>query len=335
MSISTNAMQGKSPSPDDMAAAERWYARLKAADCTAADRMEFQSWRATPEHAAAYTATTKLWESLGGLAGRADLEKLSRQILADTAQQHRRSPAMDVRRRIVIAASILLAVLSGGAFLGLQNRATATIVYATQPGERSSIELADGSQVVLNSATELDVRISNGTRGLTLHKGEAVFTVAHDRTRPFKVAAGDGEVTALGTRFQIRNEGKHVTITLLEGRVVVDRREAHEHVQLEPGDQVRFTVALREMVRRTVDPEVSASWSTGRLRFRSTPLAEALSEVNRYSTIQIRVADPTLASIPISGTFAIGDGISVVSALEALLPIHADKAGEEILLRHR
>jgi transmembrane sensor len=335
MSISTNAMQAKSPSPDDMAAAERWYARLKAADCTAADRMEFQRWRAIPEHAAAYAATTKLWQSLGGLSGRDELKQLSRQILADTAEQHRRSRAMDARRRVVIAASILVAVLSGGAFLGLQNRTTAAVVYATQLGERSIVKLADGSHVVLNSETELDVRIGNGTRRLTLHKGEAVFTVAHDRTRPFRVAAGDGEVTALGTRFQVRSEGKQITVTLLEGRVAVDRREGNEHAQLKPGDQVRFTVAAREMVRRTVDPQVIASWSTGRLRFRSTPLAEALGEVNRYSTIQIRIADPTLADIPISGTFEIGDGISVVSALEALLPISADKDGEEILLRHR
>jgi transmembrane sensor len=321
----------QAPSSDVMADAERWHVRLKAADCKASERIEFQCWQAVPEHAAAYAATERLWRSLGKLAGRPDLEQLSQQILADTAE-HPRRPWY----RIAIAASILIVFLGGGVFLAIQNRESRAIVYATAPGERSTVKLADGSQLILNFATELDVRIDRKARRLTLRKGEALFTVARDEKRPFKVAAGDGEVTALGTRFQVRNEAKQVAVTLLEGRVAVDRRKEKEHAQLEPGDQVSFTEATPEMRRRTVDPAVVASWTTGRLRFRSTPLAEALDEVNRYSPTQIRIADPTLTGVPISGTFEIGDSISVVSALEALLPVQAVKKSEgEIVLRHR
>lgn len=316
---------------DVMADAERWYARLKAPDCNASERMEFQRWRAVQAHAAAYAATEKLWHSLGQLSGRPDLEQLSRQILADTAERPRRS-----WHRIAIAASILIVLLGGGVFLAIQNRQTPAVVYVTQSGERSTIRLADGSQLVLNFATELDVRIDRKTRSVTLRKGEALFTVARDDRRPFRVVAGDGEVTALGTRFQVRNEAKYVAITLLEGRVAVDRPKTREHVQLKPGDQVSFTEAALAMRRRIVDPEVAAAWTTGRLLFRSTPLSEALAEVNRYAATQIRLADPALSNLPISGTFEIGDGPSVASALEALLPVQAIENSEgEVLLRHR
>jgi len=331
MSIHTSAMQGKSPSPDVMADAERWYARLKAADCKASERMEFQRWQAAPEHAAAYAATEKLWRSLGQLAGRPDLEQLSQQILADTAEHPRSS-----WRLIAIAASILIILLGGGVFLTIQNRQAPAVVYATQSGERSTIKLADGSQLVLNFATELDVRINKKTRRLALHKGEAIFTVAPDDKRPFKVAAGDGEVTALGTQFQVRNEAKQVAVTLLEGRVAVERPKEREHIQLTPGDQVTFTEAMPEMRQRKVDPEVASSWATGRLLFRSTPLSEALEAVNRYSATQIRIADPALADLPISGTFEVGDGPSVAFALEALLPVRTVKTRDgDVLLRHR
>jgi transmembrane sensor len=335
MSIHISRMDGKPPSSDVMADAERWYARLRAPDCTASERLEFKRWQVSPEHAAAYAATERLWQSVGKLAGRPDLEQLSRQILADTAP---RSLAV-ARRRLVIAASVavasLIALVSGGVILRSQYSDKPTVVYATKPGERSIIKLADGSQLVLNYATDLDVRLGKDTRRLTLRRGEALFTVAHDATRPFKVDAGGGEVTALGTRFEVRSDAGHVTVTLLEGRVAVDRFGAKEHVELQPGDQVRFTEATPKMMRRIVDPEVVSSWSTGRLRFRATPLPEALDEVNRYSSTQIRIADPTLTSIPISGTFEIGDTASVVSALEALLPIQAAEKDGEVLLRRR
>jgi transmembrane sensor len=321
----------QAPNLDVMADAERWYARLKSPDCDVSERMEFQRWRAVHAHAAAYAATEKLWHSLGQLAGHPDLGQLSRQILADTAE-HSRPPW----RRIAIAASILIILLGGGVFLTIQNRQTPAVVYATQSGERSTIKLADGSQVVLNFATELDVRINKKVRRLTLHKGEAIFTVEHDDKRPFKVMAGDGEVTALGTRFQVRNEAKQVAVTLLEGRVAVERPKESERIQLTRGDQVTFTEAMPDMRQRKVDPEVAASWATGRLLFRSTPLSEVLETVNRYSATQIRIADPALADLRINGTFEIGDGLSVASALEALLPVQAVKKSDgEVLLRHR
>jgi transmembrane sensor len=234
-----------------------------------------------------------------------------------------------------MAASVLIALLVGSIFFELQRREAAATVYATRSGERRIIQLADGSQLVLNYATALDVRFSDHDRRLRLHKGEALFTVAHDATRPFKVDAGDGVVTALGTRFEVRTDADQVAVTLLEGRVSVDRRHVNAHVELEPGDQVHFEETSAQMTRRKVDTEFVTSWSTGRLRFRATPLAEVLDEVNRYSTTQIRIVDTTLGSIPISGTFEIGDTASVVAALNALLPIEATAKDREIQLRRR
>jgi transmembrane sensor len=323
-------MHGKSPSPDVLSQAERWYARLKAPDCSASERLEFQRWRTAPEHGAAYADTEKLWESLGHLSGRPDFEQLSQRILAETAARaQRRWPPF------AIAASAAIALIGGGVLIWAQHRQTPGAVYATKPGERSIVKLADGSQLVLNYATELDVRLDEKARRVMLHKGEALFTVAHDQTRPFKVVAGDGVVTALGTRFEVRSDDQHVTVTLSEGHVSLDRQVDKEHVQLEPGEQVRYQVDAPELNRRTVDAEVVTSWSTGRLRFRSTPLSEALEEVNRYSSTQIRIVDPALAAIPIAGTFEVGDTTSVVSALTALWPIRAEEKDGAVLLHHR
>ena len=321
MSIHRFVMQGNSPSPDAQAEAERWYARLMSADCSELERVQFQRWYAVSQHAAAYAASERLWQSIGELAGHPHLEQLSRQVLADTAKPWGLWRAA--------AAAVLLSLIAGAVFVTLKPSPTSTFVYVAKPGERDMISLVDSSQLVLNSATELEVRFDRDARRVTLRKGEALFTVAQDAKRPFKVVTGDSEVTALGTSFQVRREGEQITVTLLEGRIAIDRAQEGEHIQLSPGDQVRFRIADPQMARRTVDPQTVASWTTGRLRFHSTPLSEVLDEVNRYSDTQLRVTDPALASTPISGTFDVGDSDSVVSALEALLPVRAEQGADK------
>ncbi len=326
-------MQEKPPGPDALAEAERWYVRLMGPDCTASERMEFERWQADAEHASAYAQTQLLWRSMGKLARRPEIEQLLRKVLADTAPGSKTNS----RRSFVVvtsAAAAILAVIGAGFFINLGRDEAPGVAYITKPGQSRIIRLADGSQLTLNYGTEVEVRLDNLTRRLRLQKGEALFDVAHDTARPFKVAVGDGEVTALGTRFEVRSDARGVAVTLLEGSVAVDRSKNREHVRLEPGDQVRFTTAA-PMTRRTVDAEVVASWSTGRLRFRSTPLAEALDEVNRYSVTQIRIADPTLKGIPISGTFEVGDTASVVAALTALLPVQSRENDGQVFLRHK
>lgn len=329
MSIHNEVMPEINSDTRIMAEAERWHVRLQAPDCSVAERLEFQRWRAISEHAEAFAATQKLWQSLGRLSGRPELERLSLQIVADVRNERRRS-----LRGWSMAAALLL-VVTCGVLLAIQQRQAPLLIYATAVHEQRAIELPDGSRVALNVSTEIDVQFDGQARRVTLRRGEALFSVAHDPSRPFSVAAADGAVVAVGTRFQVRNEVERVTVTLLEGRVNVDRNDQHELVQMLPGQQVRYTPALPGMKRDAVDVESVSSWSTGRLRFRATALAEVLAEVNRYSASQIRLGDASLAGVPVSGTFAIGDAMSVVDALQVLLDIQVTRHSDEFILSRR
>jgi transmembrane sensor len=308
-------MHGNTP-PQILADAERWYVRLKAADCHPEERMEFERWHAVPEHAAAFARTEAMWQSLGSLAHREDMERLTQQVFTDTAHRPR-----SMARRVFIAASVVGAV-SGGVLLYTAERKEPTVIYATQAGERKTFDLTDGSVLALNVATEVEIRFSDRARHVTLRRGEALFKVAHDKTRPFTVATADGEVVALGTRFQVRDDDARITVTLLEGSVAVNRPELQQRTLLVPGEQLNFVTGETAVARRNVDTDVVSSWSTGRLRFRGTPLAEVLAEVNRYSARKIRIDDSSLHGTPINGAFAIGDSESVADALAVLLNLH-------------
>lgn len=311
-------MKGHSPSEEALVAAERWFTRLREAECTPLERLEFERWRATPEHAQAYAATQRLWDSAGRLAASPQIQQLSERVLADSA-----SPPDSRRKWIRLAASIFFALLTSGLWFIFTHNHTHTFAYSTAPGERTTVTLPDHSTIALNASTEVAVRFSHQARWLTLKHGEALFTVSPDPHRPFTVEAADGQITALATRFQVRRDGAGVTVTLVDGRVALDREAVHESAVLQPGEQVDFTVAERTLRRRSVDTDTLISWTSGRLRFHATPLQDALHEVNRYSTTELVVADPTLARHPISGTFALGDSTSVVAALQALLSVRA------------
>jgi transmembrane sensor len=270
--------------------AARWVGVLDGEE-SAADREAFQRWLADPEHSAAHEEMERFWQDdLGALAGIPEFEERVAQVLAETAPgvaRTHRSPYV-----WAMAASVVVGIFAAGAFIAGRYYVP-TQTYVTESGQRSTIELDDGSQITLNAATRLSVKFTDERREFKLKEGEAVFTVAAEG-RPFTVRAGDGKVTALGTRFQVRNELKRVTVTLLEGRIAVDRADHDQHLQLNPGEQVKFATTQAKLMQRTVDIGSAASWTTGYLEFKVTALAEVLDEVNRYSKVKLRLRDPSL-----------------------------------------
>jgi transmembrane sensor len=94
-------------------------------------------------------------------------------------------------------------------------------VYETAISQQRTVTLADGSAVQLNTHTRLEVQLSGKLRELHLLEGEALFTVAHDTTRPFEVHVGEAVVRAVGTQFNIRRDVRDTTVSVLEGAVHV------------------------------------------------------------------------------------------------------------------
>lgn len=329
-----DGMDAVSPGPKVLAEADRWFARLRTGNVTAGERTAFERWRSDPEHAAAFAQTERLWDGIGALAGDPELEALSAQALRATDPRRQRQRT-GWRMPLALAASLIACALVLVAGLGVFERAPPPVVYATGPEQRDTVRLEDGSLLVLNADTVVAVRMGRDRRSLVLERGEAVFGVAHDPRRPFSVEAGNGTVTALGTRFQIRHEQANVTVTLLEGSVALERVQGGERRKMVPGDQATYgDDASMPVALRLVDTDVTSSWTRGRLLFRATPLSEVVAEVNRYAGTPLRLEDPALGSLAVSGTFPMGDSASVALALQALLPVRIGRHDREVIALH-
>jgi len=216
--------------------------------------------------------------------------------------------------------------------------------YETRVGERSTIRLADGSVVTLDTASRVSLDLTDKDREVHLLAGQANFEVAKDKSRPFIVYAADRRITAVGTAFDVRLDQTEVLVTLVEGKVAVDqlvlrseRRHHNEPVvrtQLEAGEQLVAPVGGAASVHGA-NIERSTSWREGRLLFEADRVADAVAEMNRYSSVPIVIADLSIGELKISGIFSTSSPQEFAHALTEYFRIDAIPQDGATVLRWR
>lgn len=294
---------------------------------TAAQRREREAWLAGDErHASAYEDAQRLWDRVGDLRDNARLQALKAADLAAMRRSRWLGPG-----RLMLAAAALV-VLLGSAYLVAMFATTPPARYVTQLGERRTETLTDGTRVVLNTDTAVEVRYTHNRRDVSLLHGEAQFEVTHDAARPFVVHVDGDTVTALGTRFQVRRNADAVVVTLLKGSVEVVQGQQQrvlrpdEQAHLSPGAGIRI---------QAIDPAQVTGWPEGWLRFRNASLGQVVEEANRYSPRKLKLGDAELAGLKLNGNFRAGDNASIALAAEQILPVRVEDHGTGIVLRSK
>lgn len=303
--------------------AAEWFSLLNQRKVTTADVRRFSDWRRDPENALAFSRIEAMWDAAGALAENPEMAKMAqdaRTRRAGTPKERRTSG-----RLVPLGVAGAIAVIAGaGAWIWFDQR---PLAYSTAIGEQRTLRLEDGSRIVLDTNSRVSVRYSQNRRTVTLASGQAMFDVEGDTARPFLVKAGDTEVTALGTRFDVRLSGAGARVILVEGHVAVGRNDAaRPDWTLTPGQQVTTSVARPQVT--AVNVPVVTSWAHGRLTFENTPIAAAVAEVNRYTREPIELQDDRISSVRVSGAFNAGDIDGFVAALTDLYALKATRSAE-------
>lgn len=280
---------------------------LHSGRASAADRLAFHNWRQlSPAHHAAAQAAEALWGALP------HTDTAQRHEAADTVQPPRRW-----RRGAAIAASLATVALT----LGLYAQGPALYAdHSTGTGERREIQLADGSQIWLNSGTALSVDFSDTRRDIRLYRGEALFAVAKDGARPFVVHAAKGEVRAVGTRFDVDLRGRQVEVRVSEGVVQVDSAGAPPTL-LTVGQALHYEQGQPPGALREVDMRTADAWQRGKLIFNRQPLGEVLGELERYLPGKLYLTDETLRALLVSGVFELDEPQAMLDTLTQTQPV--------------
>ena len=312
--------------------AEAWVARLDSPECTAQDRAEFDRWLdAAPEHVAAYVAAERAHQAAAQLASDEMLQAAARIAWRATGRESARSrwwmPA-------AMAASLLVATAVGVNWLRTPAPASDDR-YLTAVGEQRSLRLADGTQVMLDTDSVIVARFSDERREVEVDRGRVQFQVAADAARPFSVKAGNGLIRDIGTTFQVIKTDSTVNVGLLEGEVTVSNGVAQADSTLKPGQQLSYDHSGRMSPPEPLDLSAAQAWPAGDLVFKNRRLDALLIEMNRYSATKLRLADPALGKITVSGVFHIGDQAALLEALEQGWSLQSEQRADDEIVLHR
>ena len=210
--------------------------------------------------------------------------------------------------------------------------------FTAARGESRHVALADGSRLVVNTASEVRVDFSRTERTVELARGEAFFDVAKDASRPFVVRSGDVLVRAIGTKFSVRRLASGTDVLVAEGRVHVARAASDtakappKPIELASGHRARVPTGGEPVLLSSVDPARATAWTSGKVEFEEATLAEVIGEVNRYTAKEFVLEDPVLGEIRLTGRFHVGDIESVKFALSERFGIAAAEERHRIRL---
>lgn len=295
-------------------AAAQWFVRLQDSALSREEQARFAAWQTEhPQHQDEFDLLQGLW-------GAADLLPAARlRALCVEPPVRRRGPVL----RYAVAATFVALAVGLGLFSGLHRSADYRAEYTTASGERRHIALPDGSVIDLDARSHLVVHYQGGVRGIALNRGEAMFSVEHDSSRPFVVDVGTGQVTVTGTRFDVRRDADETRVAVAAGTVKVQGRDAPagEFVSLSAGLGSRIDDQGRVSPAHAVDIDDFTAWRSGKLVFRDASLYEVAAQVSRYSPQPLRVTDPAIGALRLSSVFKADDTAALLRALPNILPV--------------
>ncbi|WP_454761466.1 FecR family protein [Caulobacter segnis] len=306
-----------------------WLTRLQRPEVEETDWLAFDAWLSEPGAQEAYDAIQAVDEEIfqRGSAVRGELAVPRRAVAA------KRGFTIDWRWLgglgvAAAAAAVAIVVAPWGELLPQPDT-----LYTTAKGENRAVQLSDGSHIDLNTDSHLSVRFDKDARRVTVHDGQALFDVAHDKARPFLITAGDETVRVVGTKFDVRRRDGQLTVTVLRGLVEVATDGQESPVRLRPGQMLEHVEGAASIVVRNVAAEDQVGWRSGRLVYRDQSLGRIVSDMNHYFDRPLRLEGENTANLKFSGVLIVDGQDAMVRRLTSLMPIAATPTDDSIVLR--
>ncbi|WP_437887329.1 ferric citrate uptake sigma factor regulator FecR [Phytobacter sp. V91] len=287
--------------------ASHWYATLSDKQVSPQQTARWQQWyEQSQENQWAWQQVENLRNEMSAIPG-----ELAHRALQDT----------QLTRRRVMKGMLLLLGLGGGWRLWQSETGEGLRAdYRTAKGAVQQLTLADGSQLALNTDTAVDVQFDGEQRLIRLWYGEIAITTAKDTLqRPFHVQTREGRLTALGTRFSVRQQDNGVELTVQQHAVEARLASSPDQIRVvEQGQSLRFNATTFGAVQPRDEEEIS--WTQGVLSFSDKPLAEVIAILGRYRSGIVQ-CDPPVAGLRLSGTFPLNDTDRILQTIAKTLPV--------------
>jgi transmembrane sensor len=240
------------------------------------------------------------------------------------------------RRSYSVGALTLLAAAAAFIFFTSKVRTTPAVpaatgrTFATSTGQRDSVQLADGSRVILGPESRLTVPadFGSGTRTVEL-VGDAYFDVRHDVTTPFSVRVANAIVEDIGTTFSIESDIRDTTtVAVISGSVRLRPAGGGNGENLSAGDRGSLTSSGTVRAYRKAVLPADSSWTHGVLQFHDASMRRVAGEVRRWFGVDLKIADSSLLRVPLTTTVRGNDPVDqVLRSIALSIGARVDRQG--------
>ncbi|MFJ3485555.1 FecR domain-containing protein [Pseudomonas sp. NPDC090202] len=299
--------------PEILGEAADWLVQLQSGAATDEDHRAIQLWRGrSAQHAQA-------WQRAEAILG--DFRAVPGSIASDTIKRIGRSKHIGRRQALN---RIGLFLLAGPAIWLAQRQLPWDEWLADQHtaiGEQKNLTLPDGTRLLINTHSSLNIAFSASERRIRLFTGEVLITTAKDPAptyRPLIVQTRDGTARALGTRFSVRVDEQRSRLAVTEGAVEIRPLHGNQSLIVKAGEQSAFSIDRADAVA-ALDP-ASMTWENGMMVATNMRLADLLGELGRYRPGVLRCHD-AVADLTVSGAFSLRDTDASLRLLQDTLPI--------------
>lgn len=250
----------------------------------------------------------KIWERIAKIHG------ASGDIFDETRRRERRKSIELTRRTFLIGGLITSGAVAYSLKSDLLLRLRADFI--TAKGEIQRIRLPDGSLATLGPQTAISLDYKTDRRNVFLLAGMSFFDVASDASRPFSVMSNTLSATALGTGFEVSNDGDILTVCVDHGLVEVRASEPAliTGEQLRSGQWIAFDSASGKIDRGQKEIDQIAAWRNKLIFAEKEALSALVARIARWIPGRVIIADPLIAQEQVSGVF---DLTNPVRALQA------------------
>ncbi|WP_350615375.1 FecR family protein [Pseudomonas sp. HY7a-MNA-CIBAN-0227] len=292
--------------------ATRWIVLLRSGQASAADWQRYHQWRAEdPRHEILCQQ----------LETRLDVFQipLAQGVSGKVLQRALDAPAS--RRTLLRGALIGAGVVLGASLLAKPLGVPLTELTAdvrTGTGERRTVALADGSELLLNARSAADIQFDPQRRLVRLRDGELLVKIANDTSRPFLIQTDQARLRAYGNRLLLREREGQGHVVALNGSLEIYGQNG-ERLQLMAGHEVSYDRYGFGQVQPS--SKGATAWIDGFLQVRDRPLAEVIDALRPYHNGVLRL-DPAVAGLRVSGLYRLDNPQQILDTLARTLPIH-------------
>ncbi len=267
------------------------------------------------------------------------------------------SGTRSINRKLMAAAACFLLIAGTAIYYFVRSSKSSTSYqysYVTQPAEKKSLVLSDGTKVILNADSKLSIAPDFGNRERRVQlDGEAFFDVAHHASKPFIVHTTRMDVKVLGTAFNVKayKSDELFETALIRGSIELSLKREQKTIILHPNEkyvlhevQPQVTPAAETRTGRKIHTEgllplkidkidtsiVEVSWIENKIAFVDEPFVQVIKKLERWYGVSIIVDDGGLLENLYTGSFRNESIEDVLSALQFSKPFTYKKENDVI-----